>query len=167
MIPHLTLQTVEFFKDNEEWEEQTKGLFPALKSKLFVLNVLLNASNRSNTITALKDKQTSLDFYSFLAKYVNLFKEDGNKTKDESTINILKELPFWGFIHENKCDADVAFDSFNKLILEFSTEALSFVEHPWVNNNWITFISKDYTEEVITYLKTFYGIKEYSEKTCC
>lgn len=94
MIPHLTLQTVEFFKDNEEWEEQTKGLFPALKSKLFVLNVLLNASNRSNTITALKDKQTSLDFYSFLAKYVNLFKEDGNKTKDESTINILKELPF-------------------------------------------------------------------------
>lgn len=164
LIPHLTLQTVEFFKDNEEWEEQTKGLFPALKSKLFVLNVLLNASNRSNTITALKDKQTSLDFYSFLAKYVNLFKEDGNKTKDESTINILKELPFWGFIHENKCDADVAFDSFNKLILEFSTEALSFVEHPWVNNNWITFISKDYTEEVITYLKTFYGIKEYSEK---
>lgn len=163
LIPHLTTQTVEYFKDDEEWKEQTKGLFTALKSKSFVTGVLLNAENKENTIKELKVKSNSLSFYSFLAKYVNLVKDDEQKTKDESTINILKELPFFGFIHSNGDDNDVVIDTFNKFILLYSPEAKAFVERIWVNNSWITFVSKDYNKEVIDYLKNFFGVKSYSD----
>ena len=163
LIPHLTTQTVEYFKDDEEWNEQTKGLFTALKSKSFVTGVLLNAENKENTIKELKVKSNSLSFYSFLAKYVNLVKDDEQKTKDESTINILKELPFFGFIHSNGDDNDVVIDTFNKFILLYSPEAKAFVERIWVNNSWITFVSKDYNKEVIDYLKNFFGVKSYSD----
>ena len=163
LIPHLTTQTVEYFKDDEEWKEQTKGLFTALKSKSFVTGVLLNAENKENTIKELKVKSNSLSFYSFLAKYVNLVKDDEQKTKDESTINILKELPFFGFIHSNGDDNDVVIDTFNNFILLYSPEAKAFVERIWVNNSWITFVSKDYNKEVIDYLKNFFGVKSYSD----
>ena len=163
LIPHLTTQTVEYFKDDEEWKEQTKGLFTALKSKSFVTGVLLNAENKENTIKELKVKSNSLSFYSFLAKYVNLVKDDEQKTKDDSTINILKELPFFGFIHSNGDDNDVVIDTFNKFILLYSPEAKAFVERIWVNNSWITFVSKDYNKEVIDYLKNFFGVKSYSD----
>ena len=71
-------------------------------------------------------------------KYVNLIKDDEQKTKDDSTINILKELPFFGYVHTGDKDNDVIIDSFNKLVLEYSNEAISFVERTWVDNNWIT-----------------------------
>jgi hypothetical protein len=154
---------VEYFKDDEEWKEQTKGLFTALKSKSFVTGVLLNAENKENTIKELKVNSNSLSFYSFLAKYVNLVKDDEQKTKDDSTINILKELPFFGFIHSNGDDNDVVIDTFNKFILLYSPEAKAFVERIWVNNSWITFVSKDYNKEVIDYLKNFFGVKSYSD----
>lgn len=163
LIPHLTTQTVEYFKEDEEWNEQTKGLFTALKSKSFVMGVLLNAENKGNTIKELKVKSNSQSFYSFLAKYVNLVKDDEQKTKDEYTINILKELPFFGFIHTNDEDHDVAIDTFNNFVMEYSSEAKSFVERTWVDNNWITFVSRDYNKEVIDYLKSFFGVKPYSD----
>lgn len=163
LVPHLTTQTVEYFKDNEEWNEQTKGLFTALKSKSFVTGVLLNAVNKDNTIKELKVKSNSLSFYSFLAKYVNLVKDDEQQTKDESTINILKELPFFGFIHTNDDDHDVAIDSFNKFVMVYSSEAKSFIERTWVDNSWIIFVSEDYNKEVIDYLKKFFGVKSYSD----
>lgn len=163
LIPHLTIQTVEYFKEDEEWNEQTKGLFSALKSKSFVTGVLLNAENKGNTIKELKVKSNSLSFYSFLAKYVSLVKDDEQKTKDESTINILKELPFFGFIHTNGEDHDVTIDTFNNFVMEFSSEAKVFVERPWVNNSWISFVSKDYNKDVIDYLKNYFGVRSYSD----
>lgn len=163
LIPHLTIQTVEYFKEDEEWNEQTKGLFTALKSKSFVTGVLLNAENKDNTIKELKVKSNSLSFYSFLAKYVNLVKDDEQKTKDEYTINILKDLPFFGFIHTNNENHDVAIETFNKFVMVYSSEAKSFVERTWVDNSWITFVSEDYNEEVIDYLKNFFGVRSYSD----
>ena len=164
LIPHLTNQTVEYFKDDEEWKEQTKGLFTALKSKSFVTGVLLNAENKENTIELLKEKNNSLDFYSFLAKFVSLYKD---KSTDIDTVarNVLKSIPFFGFYHsKDDNDVEIVCDKFEGVVLKCSNEAFSFVERPWVNNNWITFLSRDYSEEVITYLKDFYGVKEYSAK---
>ena len=162
LIPHLTVQTIEFFKDNKEWKEQTEGLFPSLISKTFVINVLLNATNKDNTIAALKEKPTSLLFYSFLAKYVNLF-DNENKETDDSTIKMLKELPFFGFIHNHQEDSEIVIDSFNKLILDSSPEAISFAERSWVKNTWIIFVSRDYSNEVIGYFKRFFGVSTYSD----
>jgi hypothetical protein len=47
--------------------------------------------------------------------------------------------------------------------LLYSPEAKAFVERIWVNNSWITFVSKDYNKEVIDYLKNFFGVKSYSD----
>ena len=163
-IPHFMDGTINYFKDNKGWDTQTRGIFTPLDCKSFVLNVLLNSGNRNNTVELLKLRNNSLEFYSFLAKYVNLYK-DTSKTIDTDTKNVLKSLPFFGFCHYKDVeDAEIAYDKFEGFIFIRSDEAIAFVERPWVNNNWITFISKEYTEEVITYLKTFYGIREYSEK---
>lgn len=163
-IPHFMDGTINYFKDNKGWETQTTGIFTPLDCKSFVLNVLLNSENRNKTIELLKFKNNSFNFYSFLAKYVSLYK-DTYKTIDTDTKNVLKSLPFFGSCHSKDVeDAEIAYDKFEGFILIRSDEAITFVERPWVNNNWITFISRDYTEEVITYLKTFYEIKEYSEK---
>lgn len=162
LIPHLTSQTVEFFNNNTEWDEQTKGLFTPLKSKSFVTGVLLNAKNKENTINALKVKSNSLLFYSFLKKYVNLMKDDENKSKDENTINLLKELPFFGYVHTTEGnDIDTVIDTFNRLILTRSEEAISFVNRSWVDNDWITFISEDYPEDVVMYFKEYFGVRLY------
>lgn len=164
LIPHLTTQTVEYFKDNSEWDEQAKGLFTPLKSKSFVTGVLLNAANKENTINALKVKSNSILFYSFLEKYVNLTKDDEQKSKDESTIKILKELPFFGYTHTTEDnDIDTVIDSFNRLILTRSDEAISFVNRSWVENDWITFVSKDYPEGVVKYFKDYFDVRIYSD----
>lgn len=163
-VPHLTESTCNYFKDNKEWNTQTAGIFTTLECKSFVLNVLLNSDNKKNTIELLKGKNNSLDFYSFLAKYVSLYKD---KSTDIDTVarNVLKSIPFFGFYHsKDDNDAEIVCDKFEGMVLKYSNEAHSFVERPWVNNNWITFLSRDYSEEVITYLKDFYGVKEYSTK---
>lgn len=163
LIPHLNPETIQYFNGNKEWNEQTKGLFKPLKSKSFVTNVLLNADNKDNTINKLKKKSISQSFYSFLVKYVTLTKDDEQKTKDVSSINILKNLPFFGFVHTCNKDNDVIIDSFNKLVLEYSTEAISFIERTWVDNQWVTFVSKDYSEDVIKYFKEYFGVRTYSD----
>lgn len=161
-VPHLTDITCNYFKDNKEWNTQTVGIFTTLDCKSFVLNVLLNSDNKENTIELLKEKNNSLDFYSFLAKFVSLYKD---KSTDIDTVarNVLKSIPFFGFYHsKDDNDVEIVCDKFEGVVLKCSNEAFSFVERPWVNNNWITFLSRDYSEEVITYLKDFYGVKEYS-----
>lgn len=163
-IPHLTESTINYFKDNSDWKTQAADIFTPLDCKTFVLNVLLNSENKSNTIELLKVKSNSLNFYCFLAKYVSLYK-DNSTNIDAEARNTLKLLPFFGFYHvKDREDAEIAYDKFDGLVLVHSDEANSFVERPWVNNNWMLFISKDYTEEVVLYLKNFYGLKEYSKQ---
>lgn len=161
-IPHLTDGTINYFKDNSDWKTQTAEIFTILDCKSFVLNCLLNSENKNNTIELLKTKNNSLNFYSFLAKYVSLYKENSTNI-DTDTRNMLKSLPFFGFCHSKDMeDVEIAYDKFEGFVLVHSDKAISFVERSWVNNCWITFVSKDYTEEVVTYLKSFYGVKEYS-----
>jgi len=161
-IPHLTDGTIKYFKDNSDWKTLAAEIFTTLDCKSFVLNILLNSENKNSTIELLKVKDNSLNFYYFLAKYVSLYK-DNSTNIDTDARNALKSLPFFGFYHSKDVeDAEIAYDKFEGFTLVHSDEANSFVERPWVNNNWMVFISKDYTEEVVTYLKTFYGVKEYS-----
>lgn len=164
LIPHFMDSTINYFKDNKEWGTQTTGIFTSLNCKSFIINILLNSENKKNTIELLKVKKNSLNFYCFLAKYVSLLK-DASQAIDSDTRNVLKSLPFFGFCHSKDAeDVEIAFDKFEGLVLVQSDKALTFVERPWGNKNWITFISKDYTEEVVTYLINYYGVKEYSDK---
>ena len=96
-VPHLTDSTCNYFKDNKEWNTQTAGIFTTLECKSFVLNVLLNSANKKNTIELLKLKSNSLNFYSFIAKYVSLYKD---KSTDIDTVarNVLKSIPFFWFL---------------------------------------------------------------------
>ena len=165
LIPHLTSETISFFNEDKDWEEQTKGKFIAFKSKSFISDVLLSAKNKENTIKLLKTKTNSIQFYSFLAKYVNLYKDEQKTSVDKEMLSLLKSLPFLGFIHNNseKGDKDVAFDNFSCNLFLKSEKALSFAERPWINPEWLTFLSTEYTKEAVEYITSFYGVFSFTD----
>ena len=165
LIPHLTSETISYFNEDKDWEEQTKGLFITFKSKTFISDVLLSAKNKENTLKLLKTKLNSLHFYSFLAKYVNLYKDEQKKSVDEEMLSLLKGLPFFGFTHKSseKKDQDVAFDNFTGNIFLKSEKALSFAERPWIKPEWLIFLSTEYTKEVVEYITLFYGVFSFTD----
>ena len=69
-LPRLCKATREYFDDDENWSEAKKDLFREFNADNFVDSELRDDKNLNNTIERLKDKETSLGFYNFLAKNV-------------------------------------------------------------------------------------------------
>ena len=69
-ISYIDPTTREFFKDNDEWNKVIEGEFNEFSCNSFVDNVLLSSLNIAETNDKLKDKDTSIHFYKFLAENV-------------------------------------------------------------------------------------------------
>ena len=69
-ISYIDPTTREFFKDNDEWNKVIEGEFNEFSCNSFVDNVLLSSLNIAETNDKLKDKDTSIHFYKFLAEKI-------------------------------------------------------------------------------------------------
>ena len=143
-LHRLSLDTRNYFKDNEEWNEQTQNAFKKFDVGEFVSTVLNNAEMK----LLLGDKKNSISFFHFLA-----INEIDNKR--------LVELPFVNYNNE-------VVDNFNRLVFFESEIGISVRNAEWIDNLWLDFISNDYlkvdNEKCSNYLRNQFGVLDYSDK---
>lgn len=101
-ISYIDPTTREFFKDNDEWNKVIEGEFNEFSCNSFVDNVLLSSLNIAETNDKLKDKDTSIHFYKFLAENVQFCDK-------------YKSLPFFD-------DQEGVADNFTDSFVFFSSE---------------------------------------------
>ena len=101
-ISYIDSTTREFFKDNDEWNKVIEGEFNEFSCNSFVDNVLLSSLNIAETYDKLKDKDTSIHFYKFLAENVQFCDK-------------YKSLPFFD-------DQEGVADNFTDSFVFFSSE---------------------------------------------
>ena len=124
-LPHLSPETRKFFENNEDWNEQTDGIFKPFDAADFVDDELLNEVNFSSTTeTLLKEKENTIHFIHFLA--VNEISGDA-----------YKRLPFFDSQNE-------IVENFDGLVLFDSTRGKEVKSMSWMNKDWIHFVSDDY-----------------------
>ena len=146
LINRLSPKTREYFKDNEKWHQTIESEFKKFDCADFVDNNLLSNSNKSDTKETLRDKETSIKFYKFLAEHV------GYSSR-------YKELPFFD-------DNDEEVDDFNdKFIFLSSDEAHKVCDSEWLKSIDIVFLSNDYSDKTREYLTENFGVQEYSNNT--
>ena len=144
-ISFLSPKTREFFKDNEKWMEATDGKFAEFDCEYFVNNELLSRENKASTIESLRDKDTSVHFFNFLAENV-AFNEN------------FKSLPF-------VTDNDTIVDDFeNKFIFFTSPKGHQVCESEWMSAITVAFISDDYTKVTKDYLKGNFRVQTFSDE---
>ncbi len=145
-LDYLSHKTREYFADNKDWEQAINDIeFNEFDCDDFVDDVLLSKKNLDETKTRLKDKNTSIHFYKFLAENVRFG-------------DFYLDLPFIN-------DSDVAVDSFSESILFVSSDeghAVSNAE--WLSKVDIEFLSPEYSKESIKYFKENFGLKDFSHK---
>lgn len=140
----LSKGTRDYFKNNEYWASTIKDVFLEFNAEYFVEEVLADNDMKS----LLKVEKNSVSFMHFLAL---------NEVKNDD----LLELPF--FNTENDLVAD-----FNRLVFFESERGIEMKRNDWIDNSWMDFISDDYyhndRETCISYLKSQFGVQEYSDK---
>ena len=144
-IYFLSPKTREFFKDNEKWFEIIDDKFAEFDCDDFVNNELLSRANKASTIESLKDKDTSVHFFKFLAE---------NVTFDDE----YKSLPFIA-------DDGAIVEDFDDKFLFFTSEA----GHKVFNSDWmsaieVAFISNDYVNASKKYFKKNFGVQSFSNE---
>lgn len=145
-LKYLSITTRNLLKENEEWKQKAKNPFKPFDAKDFVDSILLSETNKKETVERLKNKDTSINFYSFLAKYVKYNIE-------------YRSLPFFN-------DDNAVVDSFNDIHKFFSSdEGKALCSQKWISEFQIQFISSSYIPETITYLKNHFAVKEFSHQT--
>lgn len=143
-ILYLSPKTREFFKDNEKWNEITKGAFAEFDCNEFVDNILLSQFH-SETLEKLKEKTISIHFFKFLAENVK-FKETYNT------------LPFISV-------DDKAINSFvNRFVFFNSATGRSIFKSEWLSSIDVAFVADEYTTETKDYFKENFGVVEYSHE---
>lgn len=144
-IYFLSPKTREFFKDNEKWNEAIDEKFAEFNCDDFVNNELLSRAHKASTIESLKDKDTSVHFFKFLAENVTF--------DDEFT-----SLPFIA-------DDETVVDDFEDKFLFFTSEKGHKVcESEWMSSIPVAFISSDYTKTTKDYLKENFGVQVFSDE---
>lgn len=140
----LSVATREHFKDNEEWQSAIEDAFMDFKADEFVTEVLDDDEMKS----LLKDKDNSISFFHFLVI---------NDIENENLV----DLPFFN-------TDDELVDDFKRLIFFESQRGIEVKSNDWIDDSWIDFISNDYfvdnKETSISYLKSQFGVLEYSDK---
>ena len=144
-IYFLSPKTREFFKDNKKWNDAIDGKFAEFNCNDFVNNELLSYTNKASTIESLKDKDTSIHFFKFLAENVE-FDDD------------FTSLPFIA-------DDETVVDDFEDKFLFFTSEKGHKVcESEWMSSIPLAFISNDYDKATIIYLKENFGVQIFSDE---
>ena len=144
-IDYLSPKTKEYFKDNEKWINSIGDAFANFDCNDFVNDVLLSSGNIDDTKEQLRNKQASLNFYNFIAEYVT-FKDN------------YKELPFFD-------DNDDVVNSFATFTFLSSKEAHEICDVEWLKSIEIDFLSRDYSDKVISYLIENDVVKVFSDDT--
>lgn len=133
-IYFLSCETRDYFKGNEKWENIIDGKFASFDCKDFVDNVLLSRQNKNEIIEKLKDKNTSIHFFKFLAENVEFSQA-------------YKDLPYIN-------DEGMPVDSFNSDFIFVENEQGKLqTKAKWLEGIPFSFISIDYGEDVLNYFK--------------
>lgn len=140
---YLSPKTRDFFKDNKKWQDSISEAFNSFDCNEFVDDILLSERNRADIIQKLKDKNTSIHFFKFLAENVT-FKES------------YKSLPFKSASDETVNDFDDKFVFFNSVVGKKAFESA------WLSSVDVAFVSDDYTDETKKYFKENFGIADFS-----
>lgn len=142
-ISYIDPTTREFFKDNDEWNKVIEGEFNEFSCNSFVDNVLLSSLNIAETNDKLKDKDTSIHFYKFLAENVQFCDK-------------YKSLPFFD-------DQEGVADNFTDSFVFFSSEKGHTVcGQQWMSAINVHFLSKDYEEVSKKYFIDHFDVRNYS-----
>lgn len=144
-IAFLSRETREYFKGNKKWKNVIGNEFAEFNCDEFVDDTLLDYYTRSETIERLKDMDTSIHFYKFLAENV------------EFSAQYL-DLPF--------------FDANNNVVEEFNNRFLFFpskrgqeiCDSDWLSNINISFVSPQYHKKTKEYFKENFDVCQYSDK---
>lgn len=137
-LPHLSLETRNYFNDDENWHKQSVGIFKPFNPNEFVTNELLNSTNLNSTVLKLNDDiQNSVNFFHFLA--INELKHPN-----------FKKLPFWD--HNNKVVAN-----FDSIIFFYEKKAEDVRNMLWMEESWINIINEKYFEIDPDIVKSFFS----------
>lgn len=143
-LPRLSVETREYFKENDDWEDQIEDAFNEFDIDDFVSDVL----NDKNMKSLLEDIDSSVSFVHFLAI---------NDVENEK----LTDLPFIN------CNGELV-DCFDELVFFESERGFEVKEYGWIEDEWINFISNDYfkkdEEKCVEYLKSHFGVLDYSDE---
>lgn len=140
---YLTPETRRFFYGNSKWEEVVVGHFANFDADNFVDEVLLSDNNIESTKERLKDINTSIHFFKFLAENVRYTER-------------YKDLPFYD-VNGNEVE-----DFNNKLVFFHSEYGEQICSSVWMSNVKISFIHDSYTPVTKDYLKQF-GVLDYND----
>lgn len=133
-IYFLSRKTREYFNGNEKWDKVIDGKFARFNPKDFVDNNLLSQKNKEETKEKLKDKNTSIHFFKFLAENVEFSQA-------------YKDLPYIS-------DEGIPVESFNSdFIFIENEEGKLQTKAKWLKGIPFSFISADYGEDVLNYFK--------------
>lgn len=144
-IRFLSPKTREYFKANDKWADVVDGKFAEFDCNDFVNDELLSRTNKANTIDKLKDKDTSIHFFKFLAE---------NVTFDDKFLS----LPFIS-------DEDSVVDDFYDKFLFFSSEKGHRVcSSEWMSSIDVAFVSDDYAKVTKDYFKKNFGVQDFSDE---
>lgn len=133
-IYFLSRKTREYFNGNEKWDKVIDGKFARFNPKDFVDNNLLSQKNMEETKEKLKDKNTSIHFFKFLAENVEFSQA-------------YKDLPYIS-------DEGIPVESFNSdFIFIENEEGKLQTKAKWLKGIPFSFISADYGEDVLNYFK--------------
>lgn len=142
-LPHLSLEVRNFFKDNEKWASQTKGIFKEFVADDFVSEIMDNSYGQE----LLERLDNSVKFFHFLAQC-------------NVSIDGIKNLSF-----VNSCGEVIA--DFDRLVFFKSDDGLKLKAKSWINDEWVDFIHPNYLAEdcelVDKYLRTVLGVLDYSD----
>ena len=143
-LPHLSIEVRNYFKDNEKWASQTKGIFKEFVADDVVSEIMDNSYGQE----LLEELDNSVKFFHFLAQC-------------NVSIDSIKNLPF-----VNSC-GDVVAD-FDRLVFYKSDEGIKLKAKTWINDEWLDFLHPNYLsvdcELVDKYLRTTFGVLDYSDE---
>lgn len=145
-IPHLSVETREFFKGNTDWNKVVDNEFAEFNPDDFVHNTLLSANELKVTSQKLQTEATSLCFYKFLAK------------NDIEVTETIKSLPLFN-------DHNDLVYGFEESFLFFSSElGHKIAGYNWLSNVRIEFVSSDYEKIVLEYFRNNLNVQDFSDE---
>ena len=145
-IPYLSLATRKHFDGNEDWDETIDEQFLTFDCNGFVNDILMSEEYISETKESLKNKETSVHFFKFMAEKVK-FKASH------------LALPF---INDNNEPAN-EFEEYDKVFIT-SQEGHTVCNAKWMSSIITEFISPDYTKETLDYFKKHFEVEAFSHK---
>ena len=145
-ICYLSLQTREFFKDNEDWSDAIEDKFAEFDGESFICKILLK-DNLNETLKALEEWETSFHFFSYLAK-------------NDIVPDNLCDLPFFN----DEEDAELI-DNFDDYFVFFSSKrGKETCNSSWLSSVNFAFVSPNYDKDTLDYFKGNAGVRDFEDK---